>query len=175
MKIMGIDQSFSGTGVCILDNEKMTLSKLIVPTTKGVYRLVEIKNALVGIYKETSPDFVYMEKYMFTPQRAMAFELGELAGAIKAAFVEMGKIPVVVYTTHLKKFITGSGVAEKSLILLKVFKKFGIEFNNNNLADAFLIAKIGEHVEIVRTIKSKDKQKKGFEKHEWEVIKEYLK
>ena len=175
MIVMWIDQSFSGTGVCILNDSKMILSELIVPSTKSVHRLVEIKNKLIKIYNDNKPDFVYMEKYMFTPKRAMAFELGELAGAIKTAFVEVGVTPVVVYTTHLKKYITGSGNAEKSLMLLKIFQKFGIEFNNNNLADAFLIAKIGEQAEILKLVKSKEKRKKGLEKYEWEVIKEYIK
>jgi Holliday junction resolvasome RuvABC endonuclease subunit len=38
--------------------------------------------------------------------------------------------------TTLKKFVTGSGVSEKNLMILKVFKRWGFEAKDDNEADA---------------------------------------
>ena len=171
MKVMGIDQSLTGTGVCVLEDGELKRSKLIASKKKGVERIIEIKNELINIFKEVLPDYVAIEKYSFTPGRAMAFELGELIGVVKVTLAELGKIPIVVYTSHVKKFATGKGNADKSLVLLNVYKKFNVEFDNNNLADAFVIAKIMESIVMVN---EKKKKKKDFEKYEWEVIKEYV-
>lgn len=51
--------------------------------------------------------------------------------------------------TAVKKFITGSGNADKSIIALSVLKEYGIDFSNygniaNNIYDAFSVAKLGE-------------------------------
>jgi Holliday junction resolvasome RuvABC endonuclease subunit len=42
----------------------------------------------------------------------------------------------------IKKFITGTGTAKKELMLLKVYKKFGEEFQDNNICDAFCLGKL---------------------------------
>ncbi|MGD2073064.1 MAG: hypothetical protein PVG65_06210, partial [Candidatus Thorarchaeota archaeon] len=48
----------------------------------------------------------------------------------------------VIAPSTLKKFVTGKGNCKKELILLKVYQKFEIEFDNHNLADAFSLAKM---------------------------------
>jgi crossover junction endodeoxyribonuclease RuvC len=50
----------------------------------------------------------------------------------------------MVAPTGLKKFITGKGNCAKELILLEVYKRYKMSFDNNNLADSFGLAKIGE-------------------------------
>jgi len=47
----------------------------------------------------------------------------------------------VVPPSTLKKFVTGKGNCKKDLVLLKVFQKWGVEFSDNNLADAYSLAK----------------------------------
>ena len=42
----------------------------------------------------------------------------------------------------LKKFVTGDGRCKKDLILLKTYKKWGIEFSINDLADAYGLARM---------------------------------
>lgn len=171
MKILGIDQSLTSTGICVLENEKLVLSKLIASKKKGVDRIIEIKNEIIKIFNEFNPDFTAIENYSFTPNRGKAFELGELAGVIKITLAELGRPAIVIYGTQIKKFATGDGHADKSLIMLQVYKKYNIEFNNNNLADAFVIAKIMENIVLVKENK---KKKKDFEKAEWEVLKGYV-
>ena len=47
----------------------------------------------------------------------------------------------IIPPNTLKKFITGKGNAKKELMLLKVYKRWGVEFNDNNMADAYSLAK----------------------------------
>jgi len=42
----------------------------------------------------------------------------------------------------LKKFVTGSGAAKKEQMLLHVYKRWGVEFKTNDLADAFSLAQL---------------------------------
>ena len=44
----------------------------------------------------------------------------------------------------LKKFVCGKGKghAKKNLMLLKVYKNWGIEFDDDNLADAYSLARM---------------------------------
>jgi hypothetical protein len=43
----------------------------------------------------------------------------------------------------LKKYITGKGTGvQKNQILLNVYKKWGIEFNDDNAADSYGLARI---------------------------------
>ena len=48
----------------------------------------------------------------------------------------------VITPGTLKKFVTGKGQCKKDLILLKVYKKWGEEFDDNNLADAYSLARM---------------------------------
>ena len=47
----------------------------------------------------------------------------------------------IVSPSTLKKFVTGKGNCKKDLVLLKVFQKWGVEFSDNNLADAYSLAR----------------------------------
>jgi Holliday junction resolvasome RuvABC endonuclease subunit len=51
-----------------------------------------------------------------------------------------------VTPNQAKKFLTGKGHAEKNLILLKTFQKYGIECDNDNVADAINFNMIGRAV-----------------------------
>ena len=48
----------------------------------------------------------------------------------------------IVTPGELKKFITGKGQAKKDLILLNVFKRWGVEFDNSDLADAYGLSRM---------------------------------
>ncbi len=51
------------------------------------------------------------------------------------------KIPFeIVAPPTLKKFVTGSGRAKKEQMLLKIYKKWGREFDSTDEAEAFAVA-----------------------------------
>ena len=171
MKVIGIDQSLTGTGVSVINDDKLEYSTVIKSKFKGVKRLVDIKNQLIKIYDSYRPDHIAMEGYGFMT-RGRGFELGELGGVIKVTFSELGNPPIIVHPSHLKKFVTGKGNCDKSLVLMHIYKKYNIEFNDNNIADSYGIARLV--LEIV-LMKQGKRNRKDFNKEEWAVIKEYIK
>ena len=42
--------------------------------------------------------------------------------------------------------VTGSGTSKKEKVLLEVYKKWGFDAPTNNIADAFVLAKIGQAI-----------------------------
>ena len=67
--------------------------------------------------------------------------LAPIAEAVRV-LKENGAHPLQVSPSQLKKYITGKGRAEKNQILLHTYKRWGVEFANDNAADSFGLAKI---------------------------------
>ena len=44
----------------------------------------------------------------------------------------------------LKKWVAKTGRAAKEMMLLHIYKRWGIEFDNNNLADAYGLARMAQ-------------------------------
>jgi len=57
----------------------------------------------------------------------------------------------------LKKFVCGKGGVKKEVILLHTYKRYNETFENNNICDAFVLAKIAEAI-INQEIKLTDFQ-----------------
>jgi len=140
---IGIDPSLTATGLVVLDeNQKIVCQKVISSKLKGIRRLIEIEEELseelckfFGDIKET-----FYENYSFASKFGQAFSLGELGGVLKKFLVENEVEYTVVAPASLKKFITGKGNMKKEQMLLQIYKRYNLEFNNNNLGDAFGLA-----------------------------------
>jgi Holliday junction resolvasome RuvABC endonuclease subunit len=77
-------------------------------------------------------------------------KIGEGGGAIKLALLhsygsgDPVAYPTLVAPTSLKKFVTGTGKSQaKSQMLLSVYKKWGVELDDDNAADAYGLARVG--------------------------------
>lgn len=146
MNIMGIDPSLTNFAIVGFNNEGVT-QELIKSKLKGPERLIQIRDALIEEMEKLEPDYVGIEGYGFNSQRGVV--LGELGGVIRVVLYEYfgsdyDKKVIVIPPTTLKKFVSGKGNCEKSLILKNVFKRWGYDCDNDNLADAYSIAKYVE-------------------------------
>jgi len=165
---IGLDLSLSGTGVVVLNDGKIVVEKLIKskPTKNKTYkeeieRILTIKMEIVKIVELYEPQLVLIEGMAFMARNTTA--LVQLAGLnyLIREYLFQYNIPfAIVAPTSVKKFITGNGAAKKDVMLMEVYKKYDIAFVDDNLADAFSLAKIGE------SLYSDDK----FNKTEQEVI-----
>lgn len=149
---VGIDQSYSGFGLTILNVDNPDEYETIVFKAEGLHidRLVWVQEKLTelleGIHYINKPKsiVVAMEGYAFGT--TMAHMLGELGGIVKlVCYNELngydGKYPYIIPPTTLKKYITGKGNGvQKNQILLNVYKKWGVEFNDDNAADSYALA-----------------------------------
>jgi crossover junction endodeoxyribonuclease RuvC len=169
MYIIGIDQSLTSTGIVCLENDKIKNQFLISSEEKGVERLIEIKEKVKNILNNQRPNIVVLEGYSFGSRGRATFSLGELGGILKVLITELNYRLYIVPSTTWKKFITDKGNCKKDLVLMKVFKKYNVEFNDNNLCDAFCLAKFIQEFHKFDNLKSKK-----FTKSESETFKKYI-
>lgn len=142
---IGIDLSLTNTGIIVLNSEGHLVDQhSIKPKSKGDERLVEIKTQLhYYLSKYDEPFSICIEGYSYgSKNRGLPFQIGELGGVIKSSLFEKGLQYKLVPPTTMKKFITGKGNAKKEEIQSSIKQKWGIEFTDNNLADAYGLARV---------------------------------
>jgi len=143
---IGIDQSLTSTGIVILDEDaKIFASTIINSKEKGVKRLSDLSKKITEYLKNYNPPKmikIFIEGYSFGSRLGQAFSIGEWGGVLRKSLYELGYNIAVIPPTSLKKFITGKGNAKKELMLKEVFKKYNVDFTDNNLADAYGLARM---------------------------------
>lgn len=142
---VGIDQSYSGFALTAIDGNDNHYTEVWKLDESGVKRLAQAQRIIFDFVNSFEVSAVAMEGYAFGSQ--MANMLGELGGAVKLALYNYFdepevRFPLVVPPTSLKKYITGKGRVDKNQILLSVYKKWDVEFNNDNAADSYGLARI---------------------------------
>jgi len=146
---IGIDQSYSGFGITFMDLDSDGWETIVFKgESTGVDRLVNINDTLANLVDNrilrAKEVVVAMEGYAFGSQ--MANMAGELGAVVKLfCYVTFkgfkGAYPYIIPPTVLKKYVTGKGTGvQKNQILLNVFKKWGVEFNDDNAADSYALA-----------------------------------
>ena len=56
------------------------------------------------------------------------------------------RTPLVIPPMTLKKYATGKGTSKKQEMLLQIYKRWGVEFSDDNAADAYALARLsGSH------------------------------
>jgi crossover junction endodeoxyribonuclease RuvC len=129
------------------------------PMPTGVLRLhqlmVEIEHQLRLLDKEGEILLIAMEAYSMA-ERYGQHASGEIGAAIKLALldhftsadgIDITAYPVLVAPQQLKKFATGSGNAKKEMIPKEVLKRWGADFDDGNLAEAYVLARIAHAVD----------------------------
>lgn len=140
--VLGIDLSLISTGICLLEDSKFETA-LIGTKLRGCERLNYIRDEIEDFVLSYSPRLVVLEGYSFG-SIGQTFSIGELGGIIKLFLVNSGYKTIIVPPKCLKKFITGNGNSGKEIMLVKTLSKYKVEFENNNLCDAFGLAQMGQ-------------------------------
>lgn len=144
MRIIGLDLSLRASGVAIWENGAMARRIVSAPPAvrdDQVGRLQTVINA-VKTFLAPATDIVVIEDFAFS-RGNQAHLLGGLGYAIRL-YLRSHDIPfVLVGPMQNKKFASGSGKAEKSGMLLAVYKRWGIEAEDDNVADAVSLCMIG--------------------------------
>lgn len=154
MIYVGIDQSYSGFGFVIYNHPEGTFQSHLgkfesAKYGQGVDRLQAIGDWLYDLLPTTT-EHVCLEGYAPGAKwgREKAGELGATTKqVIWQALSGDARYPTIVAPTMLKKYATGKGVAPKNGMLLAVYKRWGVEFKDDNLADAYTLARIAVALE----------------------------
>jgi Holliday junction resolvasome RuvABC endonuclease subunit len=145
---LGIDQSYSGFGLVVLDenmqsHQKSLLKYPLNKFTSEAERLVKIYDDLVmyfTMHQSSGAEIhIAMEGYAFGAKLNRE-KLGELGGIVKlASRLVLQQDPISVPPTTLKQYVTGNGRATKEEMVVRV-QKWDPEITDNNLADAYGLA-----------------------------------
>lgn len=147
---VGIDQSYSGFAITVLSEDSSYETTVAKFDSAGGERLSEVQDHLKDTLERVTAccpvQDVAMEGYAYGS--IMANKLGELGGVVKLTLhgtpdLGNGKNPMIVPPTSLKKYVTGRGNGiQKNQMLLQVYKKWGVEFPDDNAADSYGLAHI---------------------------------
>ena len=158
---IGIDQSLTGFAMTALNIAKPEAYETWVYKSPhhGVRRLSDIRWWMMDKF-----DFLDKQSCRIT-EIAMegtvlashsALKLGELAGLVKLSiwdyfdgnlnsvipFEEELRRPLQIPPMTLKKYATGKGTAKKQEMLMQMYKRWGVEFNDDNAADSYALARL---------------------------------
>lgn len=143
---IGIDQSLTGFAVTALDDDGSYYTRVYKSPYFGVERLADIQEFLGKFVSDFPIVDVAMEGSVL--QSHAALKLGELAGAVKLELLKKDHYPLQVPPMTLKKFASGKGNAKKQEMLLQMYKRWGVEFSDDNAADSYALARIARGVGI---------------------------
>lgn len=167
---IGIDQSLTGfalSAVSVNDPSKHT-TWVYKSSRNGVARLADIQWWMESTFDtlDTSGNRVVEIAMEGTVVQSHAASiLGELAGMVKLScwtYFDGNMNSVIPYPDHLrvplqippmtvKKYAAGKGNAKKQEMLMQIYKRWGIEFNDDNAADAYALGRMatGSHIDSV--------------------------
>lgn len=158
---MGIDPSLTGCAYSILKStENIPVKSGVInnPQTNAnanlskMFRLRKIRNIIYKLLKEYNPKVLCIEGYSYGSKNGLLYQ-AEVYCAIMFALLKFENKPIILNPAPVtvKLYATNNSGAKKDLMLLKVFKNFGIEYDNHNEADAFVISHIARCIYHLET------------------------
>lgn len=157
---IGIDPSLAETGIVVLNSKGEMVHQRLCKTKSSkelnkfpineYSRMQKIIAQIDDVLSQFSPFIVALEGISLSSRNTNV--LAQLCGlnylirnyCYGIIMSEKTQNFYIVPPTSLKKFVTGKGNCQKDLILLEIYKRYKISFDNNNLADAYGLSKIGE-------------------------------
>jgi crossover junction endodeoxyribonuclease RuvC len=147
-KFLGLDISLTGTGACIVSSDYSIIKTALIavkPSETGL-RLFLIRNEIQEFLKEHQGEITLccIEGPSFgSKDGGRLFQIGECTGVIKLMLFELGIPLALAVPSQLKKYISGTGKdVKKEHIMLDIYKRYGVELRDNNVADAYVLSRI---------------------------------
>ena len=143
---IGLDMSLTGTGIAIINGDKITLETIsTVPKDfDSIYKRVKHIASSVEFYIPQESKICIEAPFMHSQNPTGAMNLIGLAFKMRETLEEKGHFWHEVATTQLKKFVIGKGRGEKGQVMMHVRDKWSIMPADDNQADALVLAKIAQ-------------------------------
>ncbi|MET7631721.1 hypothetical protein ABZS53_14895 [Streptomyces sp. NPDC005499] len=152
---IGIDQSYSGCAIVHYNAADHSAAEKVYDFSpklagSGLARLAHVYRTLrehFALIEQLGPiTHVCYEGYAYGAKFKRE-EMGELGGILKLALATQFPAHVArrihaVAPPTVKKFVTGSGRADKDKMLLAVYKRWEHEASSHDAADAYVLARI---------------------------------
>lgn len=142
---VGMDPSYNGFAIVLLDKEANIIEQRLIKSDGKLEvedRIIQLENEFKFVGDISHLKKLYIEGASFASRGAFMLQMGALHYYLRIFFRKKNIEFKVIAPGMLKKFITGSGNAKKDLMLLKVYKKFKVEFSDDNLCDAYSLARL---------------------------------
>ena len=149
MITVGLDLSLTKTGITILGHGGTVIYSGLVKSKPCGDKPIDETRRIVKIAEEimtklgtvaSGPRIVAIEGLAFMAKGTSLVQLAGLNYMIRAALDKERWPFIIVAPTTLKKFITGSGKGDKDMISMAIYKNYGFEALDNNVADSFGLA-----------------------------------
>lgn len=143
-RILGLDISLNATGWAKSHDGQITSGIVDPHTLRGMERLQFVRDTIWEMAKEPGT-LVLLEDV--AGSKGWTNNASELIAVNYLVRFQLwqNKVPyLLIGTTQLKKFATGVGNAQKNVILKEVYKRWGLDVNCDDVADAFVLCKMGE-------------------------------
>jgi crossover junction endodeoxyribonuclease RuvC len=142
-RVAGLDLSWEATGWAIRDCTSPTLQFGALPAVGGsdVERLDTVLNGVLR--KVDGGSLVVIEDFAFA-RGTRAHQLGGLGYLVRHALWRNGIPFILVGPKQRAKFTTGNGNARKEHMLKYIEKRFGVDTDDHNAADAVCLNFIGQ-------------------------------
>ena len=147
---VGIDQSLTGFALTALtlSNSTQYYTWVYKSPYFGIERLVDIRQFLFDHFdylsEKNTIQGIAMEGTVLASHSALV--LGELSALVKLTIYDYfsgnDRFPLMVPPMTLKKYAAGKGNAKKQEMLLQMYKRWGVEFNDDNAADSYALARL---------------------------------
>jgi len=148
--VIGIDPSLTSTGIIVLRDGAVELAQTTKnrPELGTIERVKEIREKILKIHYTVgkTPSLIVIEGFSYGSKGRSVFDIAYLGWRIREdlEYLKTNGVPwIEVSPAQLKQFATGKGNANKEIILQQVYKRWGVEFSDNNQADAYVLAQIG--------------------------------
>jgi crossover junction endodeoxyribonuclease RuvC len=142
---VGLDPSYNGFGIIVLDKDATIVEqRLLTSDSKSEVeeRLLELEKGFDFIPNILCLHSICIEGPSYSSNGAFQLQMGALHFFLRVFLLRKKVSYKIIAPGTLKKFVAGTGTAKKELMLLNVYKKWGVEFKDNNLADAYGLARM---------------------------------
>lgn len=148
MVTVGLDLSLAKTGYTVMCDGVVKFSGIIKSQPSGDKHIDELKRLIkivdqieVMTFQIGKPDIVAIENLAFMARNTTALtQLAGLSYFVRQMLLDNNIPFLMVAPLTLKKFVTGKGKGDKSLMLMTVYKDYGFESLDDNVCDAFGLA-----------------------------------
>ena len=146
MRVTGLDIS-THTGIANLVMERdgvirMPYSGVIHSKKSGFDRCADMAMSMMDIVNGFKPDLVVIEGYGYSNAHTLV-TLVEIGTVLRYFLWQEGIKYRDVSPNTLKKFATGKGNSPKDVVIKEVYKHWGHDVTDNNIADAIVLGYLG--------------------------------
>ncbi len=154
---VGVDKSITGFAISVIDQNGEQCGELLIDSEKNstrdmVYRIYSLVRQAMGFIRNYGPSVsIYIEDMSHRSQGQSTLDLAGLHYHFLCKLLEHSLLDksVLVAPQSLKAFMLGKGGgkgSKKGFIALQCYKTFGVEFDNDDLCDAYCLAQLAKEV-----------------------------